>query len=323
MKVRIACLSLVLAMAVEGLSPAMAADFGYRAGGGIRDYGGGPAVPVPAPVPIPVYTGGWYLRLDAGVGIIDEPSLSETGFEYGRPDQYGIDTGAASPRSITSSWLNSDFDTFSTLGGGVGYDFGHGWRLDATVERRSNAKVQIDGSDHWDQYGYRTVGGAHQYQLIDANANGVPDGQTNFTVNDVTKIGGTVWMLNAYYDLAKWGAFTPYIGGGVGFVWNRLSRTHTDTVTTCANDAFPSCPTLSAPDETTVEKASDRVTFAAAAMAGISYELTDITTLDLGYRYLWLGGTDISLDINGDHSVLSIGDQHVHEMRAGVRFTFN
>lgn len=315
MKVRFACISAGLALAAT-TTQVSAADFGGRA----ESYQNMGAVAVPAPVPVPQYRGGWYFRFDAGIGDISEPDVSEKGFIYGEADGPGPLSGPADPRTSLSSWFDNDFNTFTTFGGGVGYDFGGGFRIDGTVEYRSKDHAKMIGEDHWDSYAYNCAG---CYQVIDANTNGIADQKTNIYVTDNTRLTGTIWMLNGYYDLFSRGGFTPYVGGGVGFVWNKLERLHNSVVTTCDNESVPVCASETEVSNATVRGHADVLSFAAAAMAGVSYDISDITTLDLGYRFLYMGGSDIGLTIGGDQSTLSIGDQFVHQFRAGVRFNVN
>jgi len=44
-----------------------------------------------------------------------------------------------------------------------------------------------------------------------------------------------------------------------------------------------------------------------------------MTALDIGYRFLHLGGTSTTMNIGGDDSVIKIGDQNIHQLRAGLR----
>ena len=321
MKVRFSRLPLAFVMSAATLTSASAADFGNGVGaGGIKDMSRTSGVPVPAPVPIPVSNGGWYLRLDAGVGIINEPDIAESGWAYGTFDGPGPITGPGDARSSNSSWFSSDFATFTTWGGGVGYDFGRGWRLDFTGEKRSKGDIAGGVTDSWDSYGYDCCG---TYAVIDNNGDGAPDSKTTITVKENAKLDGTIWMANLYYDLAKRGHFVPYVGAGLGVAWNVFSRTHIDTVTTCDLTTSPACQQQFAQSSTTASSSIDRATLAAALMAGVSYDLSDISTLDIGYRYLFVGGTDVQTDIGKYHSKLSVGDQNIHQVRAGVRFNFN
>jgi len=72
-------------------------------------------------------------------------------------------------------------------------------------------------------------------------------------------------------------------------------------------------------------------TLAASLMAGVSYNIAANTKLDLNYRYLYVGGYDVNMNINrtqgvdttSTSSTLKIGDQHEHQIRAGLRWDIN
>lgn len=320
MKAHTAGLGLALALLSSAL-PAAAADLGLRES--YRSMGVPAAIPVPAPIPVPNYRSTWYFRLDAALGLISDPDVS------GSIDNLvGLPGDSSGPYGLSlPSWFDTDFNTFLTLGAGVGYSFNNGWRLDGTVEKRSKDDVfgnNIDAGSY-DTWQFN----AGNYEMIDAPTNGIADTQTRYLVSESANIDGTIWMLSAYYDFARGGAFTPYIGGGVGFAWNEVSRTQTIRTQTCDNDppvGATDCAsgTYSAPStHATATNKSDTVSLAAAAMAGFSYDLTDITSVDIGYRYLFIGGTSSSMNIGGAESTLDIGDQHVHQVRAGLRFNVN
>ncbi len=306
MKVRIACISVALAAAL----PATAADWNDGAGS-LKDMGGSAAVAVPAPVPVQTYRGAWYFRVDGGIGSIGTPTLSETGLDIGDRDGPGPLTG---PDFMATNpvWFSGDFSTFATIGGGAGYNFGRGLRMDATLEKRFQDSVELSGTGQWDTHSF--CGGGCW----------TPNGNTtNFEVTDSTKIDSTIWMVNAYYDLFSNRGFTPYIGAGIGFAWNELNRRHDSTYTVCGA-ADPACATTAGSTETEAAFGrANKFTLAAAAMAGVSYDLTEMTSVDLGYRYLFIAGSDVAIDIGNETSRVEIGDQHVHQFRAGLRFNVN
>ncbi len=295
MKVRIACISVALAAAM----PATAADWN-DGGGSLKDMSGSAAIAVPAPVPVQTYRGAWYFRVDGGIGSIDTPTLSETGLDIGDRDGPGP---AAGPDFMATNpaWFSGDFSTFATVGGGAGYNFGRGFRMDATIEKRFQDSVAMTGTAEWATHACATSCWA-------------PNGNTtNFEVTDETKIDSTIWMVNAYYDLFSNRGFTPYIGAGIGFAWNELNRRH---------DSTYEVSTGSTVNEAAFGRAN-KFTLAAAAMAGVSYDLTEMTSVDIGYRYLFIAGSDVAININDDISRVEIGDQHVHQVRAGLRFNVN
>ncbi|NOT72778.1 MAG: porin family protein [Hyphomicrobium sp.] len=347
MKVQIAFVSLA-ALAAVTASPALAADWNGGAGS-IKDMSGSSAIPVPAPVPIPDYKPSFYFRMDAGLGVISKPSLSESGYQYGGLISGGSYVGghnggdgysgsfADGPdlQALDADWFSTDFSKLSTFGAGVGYYLGNGWRMDATVEKRSNDQAYIQGSASWDAHSYYDVDGDGVNETygtdanLDGDANGdgsVADRRTTINVSDKTDVDGTVWMANAYYDFGSSGrrGFTPYVGAGIGLVWNQLDRTHTTTVEHC--DLEAACGAGGGPTTVYTSQAqtsANTVSLAAAAMAGVSYQISDITSIDVGYRYLFLGGTDFAMSIDGTESRVSVGDQHVHQVRAGLRFDVN
>ncbi len=308
MKVRIACISVALAAAL----PASAADWNDGAGS-LKDMSGGAAVAVPAPVPVQTYRGAWYFRFDGGIGSINTPSLLESGLDIGDENNgIGGPGGPSGPDFLGTqpAWFSSDFSTFATVGGGAGYNFSNGFRVDATIEKRFKDDVLLAGTNQWATHA-ATCGGW------------CPNGNTtNFEVTDETKIDATVWMVNAYYDLFSNRGFTPYIGAGIGFAWNELNRRHDSTYTVCDTILDPTCASATQTPETAWGRAN-KFTLAYAAMAGVSYDLSEMTAVDLGYRYLFISGSDVAIDINGDTSRVEIGDQHVHQFRAGLRFNVN
>lgn len=302
-----------LAVAVIPASLVFAGDFGVQQES-YKDMGRPAGVPVPAPMPVPNYSPSWYFRFDAGVGTGSEPDVSDDTFSYGVVD--GPGAGPGDERYSPSSWFESDFNTFLTLGGGVGYYFGNGWRMDATVEKRSKDDANVVGFDEYQHHEY--VGG-----VWTANPN-----QTNrMEVEERANIDGTLWMANAYYDFHTARGFTPYVGAGVGFAWNEIARSRTETTSFCD-------PTTAAPggcaggdytvrDVQTAEDKTDKVTVAAAVMAGLSYDVSDMTAVDVGYRYMYVQGVDATLETANGLSRLEIGDQHLHQVRAGLRFNLH
>ena len=332
MKFHFACVSLAALLAATAQS-VNAADFSVGSDGSVRDMSSPvPAVAVPAPVPVPEYRPQWYFRFDAGIGTINKPDISQSGYQYGgliSGNEYtGNNTGGNGFAGLTGPELqdldptqySSDFSNLSTFGGGVGYYLGGGFRLDATVEKRSNDQVYTGNAEDWDSYGFD---GSGNY-ITDLNGAGAAvDTRTTLTVSDRTDVDGTIWMANAYYDIGTYRGFTPYVGAGIGFIWNQLSRTHSTTVQSCDNETTPGCTGGATVYENEESTEANTISLAAAAMAGFSYQVSDITSVDIGYRYLYLGGTNFAMSINDAESRVEIGDQHVHQVRAGLRFDVN
>lgn len=266
--------------------PAQAADWDR---GSIKDRRG---VPVPAPVPITEHFR-WYVRADIGVGLGDEPDVTENGLLYGAND-------SIAPFGIGSAWFNKDFDTFFTGGVGVGLYFTPRLRGDITVDARTANDIKVD-----QDYSYT------QFNL----ATGLP---TGFTVNghtwEQTQVRGVVTLANLYWDLTPRGAgLTPYIGVGGGFVVRSLDRRHFTSEDTNGDGVDDNA--------WSGQSKAHQVAPAAAAMAGLAWSLSPGTVVDIGYRFTWLGSVDMSTALtNGARSRITIGDTTDHEIRAGLRW---
>lgn len=279
-----------------------------NAGGSYSDIGiktsrdAAVAVPVPAPVPVPLSPASWYLRADVGIGFVNKPGVSESGARFGTTDSPGA-TGPT-PFGADPAWFSSDFKTFISGGVGVGYNWGRGFRTDITAEARSVGK--IDGV------------GSYTYRKYEDNA-GVwqPTAAAPFwidgSVSDKTEVDTKIFMANVYYDFARWGAITPYVGGGIGFGYSDITREHTWT----QSDDVGNTSTW------TNGQRSHSFTLAAAAMAGISYEFTPSVLLDVNYRFLWTQGQTVDLAVSGGTSRLTIADYGEHALRTGLRFNID
>jgi opacity protein-like surface antigen len=126
------------------------------------------------------FGGGWYLRGDVGVGIVDfdkfEGINTTPGF-VDPPNGYVLEQKSATDQVF--------------VGGGVGYQFNHYLRGDLTGE-------------------YRTAIGL---RTLESYSYGGPTGYN--TVK--TDLSSAVGLANVYVDLGNWYGITPFIGAGVGF----------------------------------------------------------------------------------------------------------
>ncbi|HEY8246017.1 MAG TPA: outer membrane beta-barrel protein [Hyphomicrobium sp.] len=228
----------------------------------------GVRTPVPAPIPYPVEEADWYFRGDFAAGFGSSPSVNVLGTN--------LVESVFGPVGQSES-----FEPSFTGGVGVGYIWGPHIRTDLTVDVHSLMNTEQNGSG--------TIP--------------VPT-----SIEDKTKFMSTILLVNAYYDFRTGSPWTPYLGGGVGFAVNQLTRNLAYT----ANDV-------------TIVSAGNRTTdvqFAAAAMAGVSYDFSTFFAIDVNYRFLHIGGSEVSLkpDFN---SATEIGDLNEHQIRAGFRFYVN
>lgn len=314
-----------LALLTGASVPATAADWN-KGSGSIKDIRGSAAVPVPAPMPIPVSSPNFYFRFDAAIGVVDSVDASERGLTFGVLDSPG-DTGPQ-PFGTRSSWLNSDFDTFTSIGAGVGYNWSDRFRTDVTLEVRSKADVSINGTERYVEHGVDPfyVDG---YGPSPHDGTGVGTSQVNIYARDLTKLRSVFSLVNAYYDLGKSHGFSPYIGGGIGVAYHELTRNHSTRETTCDLTSVPVCNAEFQRTQYTAVDKKNAFSLAAALTAGVSYSVSEITTLDFNYRYLYIDGTDIATSITDPRtnhtsiSKVSIGDTSEHQLRAGLRFNIH
>ena len=129
-------------------------------------------------------------------------------------------------------------------------------------------------------------------------------------MTDKTKFMSTILLANAYYDIRTGTAWSPYLGLGVGFAVNQVTR-NLDYSDTAGTDDV-----ASAGNRTT------DVQFAGAAMVGVTYDISTLWALDVNYRFLHIGGSEVSLKPDVASSV-AIGDLNEHQIRAGLRFLVN
>lgn len=112
-------------------------------------------------------------------------------------------------------------------------------------------------------------------------------------------------MLNGYVDLDPILGFALYLGAGAGVSHGILTGHVQGSTDPPTGDA-----------SWTRLAGNKRFDFAWALMAGVGYELSSGFSLDLGYRYVGLGGVKARYGAD----LASIG---AHEVRMGVRYAFD
>lgn len=284
--------------------------------GRIREMRGSAAVPVPAPTPIPVHAANWYMRLDAGLGFNSGGDLAESGVLFGLNDSPGA-TGPE-PFGSRSAWMNSDFDTFGALGGGVGYYWGDRVRTDITLEVRTKSEAIIDGRESYAVH----IDNAGSWDPVVPG----PGSQVNANMRDTISTRSVFSLVNAYYDFGDNRGFTPYVGAGIGISYNDLSRNHTSNETTC--DPTAGCVTEALRSARTGRGSANTYSLAAALTAGMSYSLSDITALDFNYRMLYIGGSSVRMTVRDGGGTSFVSNASIdstleHQLRAGLRFNIN
>jgi opacity protein-like surface antigen len=121
-----------------------------------------------------------------------------------------------------------------------------------------------------------------------------------------------VFLANMYYDLDWGNRFTPYVGLGLGFTKNKTTE---GTVESC------DCKTASI-------ASGSETHVAGAAMAGVQLKLRERLSLDMGYRFLYLGSVETGAIVSANSGTTiaedpTVEDIHAHEFRFGMRYDIN
>lgn len=174
--------------------------------------------------------------------------------------------------------LQSDTPTFSRKGSTFGYALGAGIGYKLTDSLRID--VTADYLDPFHYSATQTCG-------------------TGCALEQRTTVQRWDGLVNGYYDVGTWAGFTPYVGVGAGVGGTR----ERDTLAMGAGTSLAA------------QNHSD-TRFAWAAMAGVSYAVSPHVLLDIGYRYLDLGKSTVTLLPSASVS-RSIGEQQI---RVGVRY---
>lgn len=270
---------------------------GLRSGAGLKDM----AVPAPIPVPaaIPVREGfSYYLRADLGYswngtnasfsefgnlfGNGPAPFTAAAPFAFGQAPQFG---------ALTTSTNDVFIGTI-----GVGAYFLPRFRGDITLDFRGR-----QGFDANTTYSYASTSPGV------ATVNGI--------VRETIRVRGTVAMVNGYFDILPRGAFSPYVGAGIGFVYNDVERTHFNQET-----ALNGAGAVVATQTFNASGKDPTWGLAAALMAGVTFSFDHRWALDVGYRAQYLDEVSVDLTPSGQLSKATMGDHWDHQVRAGLRW---
>lgn len=201
------------------------------------------------------------------------------------------------------SFVSSDVGHAPYIGAGIGWRFTNWLRFDLTGE-------------------YRFSADATAQDYLQTNLHG-PDGQLTASTKYSGEFTSIVGLANVYFDLPEWHGITPYVGGGIGFARNTFSD-----FATSSHGTFLDFSTSKLTTQDTTGFANDKseISFAWALMAGLSIDVSSRAKLDLGYRYVNLGGK-IAISSNIINCVcgtvaspLTGDDLESHEIRVGLRF---
>ena len=226
--------------------------------------------------------------------IPDSIGYTETADWYIRAD-FGVNVMNAPDGSGNSEGTSYvidglDFDTLYSFSVGAGRYVTPNVRLGLDVEYRHDSKTNFDN------------GGIAAAMPELTNLGSIP-----------LELSTTTLMLNAVYDFAPARRLSPYVGGGVGWAFHRLSfdgRTFSNGLGT---------GTLGNTDGTSNS-------FAANLMAGVSWKMRQGMFVDMGYRATYLGDAEIDFDYNHPGAAndlrtkLKVEDMMSHEFKIGLRY---
>jgi opacity protein-like surface antigen len=135
----------------------------------------------------------------------------------------------------------------------------------------------------------------------------VPPGGGSIDPPVKTSIDTYTVMFNAYYDLGQYRGFVPYVGAGVGLALHDMGYV-----------------TFDDPLSPNPQHGDTKADLAWSLMAGVGYQISANTILDVGYRYINMGSAQSS---QGDvaqymNPKLVVSDIAAHEFKVGLRYHF-
>ena len=227
-------------------------------------------------------------------------------------------TGVAHAADLDSFYGQSEEDPLPP----PDFTFGTGWYLrgdlTATDDIKPNVLGTLGDTDRRDwNYG---IGGGAGYKFNNwfrADLTGDYLGSEK-TVETLTAPNASLALksnlrrfdalANVYVDLGTWAGFTPYIGAGVGFAGVRLDGSYELDAPLSNTYGYYKVP------------GKTRYDLAWAAMAGVTYSVSQNLLIDIGYRYLDLGTYEVPRFNVSPFDVGSKTDLTSHQIRAGLRY---
>jgi opacity protein-like surface antigen len=216
--------------------------------------------------------------------------------DIGITNQHVKRLDSPAPGFDTTTMLVQGFDSAGLFGVGVGYKFNNWFRTDVTGEYR--AKARFSALDIFPCTNPPSAGCAP-----------TPGFETDQFVGTKSE---WLFLFNAYLDLGTWHSVTPFVGAGIGF--DRMTfGNFTDT------NIFENAIGFS--------NNNSKWNFAWALHAGLSYQVTPNFTVELAYRYTYLGNgaTKDLIGFDGSNNTFNpILFKHVdsNDIKLGIRWMF-
>ncbi|AWN35564.1 outer membrane protein [Methylobacterium radiodurans] len=246
-----------------------------------------PPPPPPPPPPVVDVGGGWYLRGEVGVSALrlgkfeghDKPGFPQPDGGY-HPEYREIGDQAFA-------------------GGGFGYEFGNGLRVEAVAQYRTSTTLR---------FGESYAGCFNANFDKDGNCKSPGKGIDLYT----GQISSIVAMARGSYDLFTWNGVSFFGGGSVGAAFHHVGTFVDVGAGTAVGGAGYIGP-------------RDTTTFAWGLHAGLGYAITPNLRLELAYEYLNLGSVKTAgLNCFGADgcpgTVYKFKNIEAHDVRLGFRY---
>ena len=194
--------------------------------------------------------------------------------------------------AIAHEWLQrGSFGSAPIFGIGAGYQVNKYLRGDLTVEYR----------------------GGSNFTALDRLFN---PGLAQFTTNDY-RARKTEWLMlaNAYVDVGEFWKIKPYVGAGIGVSRNTI-HDFRDLNVQAGGGGYAAT--------------DSQWNFAWALHAGLGFDVTDNTTIDLGYSFVNLGNARTGTLVNDDPGLgcaapcapVVFNRLVSHDLKLGLRYKF-
>ncbi len=237
--------------------------------------------------------GGWYVGANIPLMFMDETE-SFTGGENLTPTRLAYEANTV-----------NEYDTGYKIGGNFGYAFESGLRIEIEAFQAS-AEV-----------------GKLTYSKVAVPAIGfLAPNDAELAVSGSAEQSAAV--VNLWYDFDTAGQWSPYIGGGIGqlrvdfgdidYDTNGLAQVVADSIT-----AANGLPSVTLPPGFVPELSPRDTTDVWHIGAGASWELSESTLLQFGYRYQASGDLEFFGE-NENATAHAMTEQKTHFLELGIRF---
>lgn len=248
---------------------------------------------------------GWYMGLNMPLMFIDDTDSTSSG-SFSQPQ--GMVEYTATVRT--------EHDTGFKLGGMLGRQLGSGFRIEGEVFM---ARAEVSKL-------------THSSITVPALSFTLP-GELPIPVSGTAEQLGA--MVNLWYDFGTGDTWTPYVGGGLGFIRIDQSglRYETGAVAEAVANALIQAqvppgtppalrpPPVELPEGTVPALSTTDTAFAYQVGAGIGFALSDSTMLQIGYRLQMVDG----LSYSGSNAVAMVSSEtnlRIHFLELGIRYRF-